>query len=1123
MKYKKYCCCMVCMFLYLGPLAHAQSTDHNYVKTVTMLDSTETKYNVSIDYFDGIGRLSQKITGVPPSSRYAHYLYQYDQNGRVSKEWIPVSDVTAGICLSQEEYSSKAIARDASPSKQYHYDALNRVTSVEGPGDEFGNHSSTYEYATNWLNEVKYFQATASGIIYTNSSQVFLYDIEKHTDADGNVYSIYKDFMGRTAVERRAQNQDTYYIYDQYGQLRCVLPPAASIQFTTTGQSVSYNSDVIKRYAYLYSYDNRGRCVEKKLPGCEPQRFYYDKNDRLTFMDDGNLRDKNRMRFYLYDKFGRNVVKGTCKTYSSDITSISIYATCWYNGQYDAYNANISLEEVQLEEVSFYDLYSNLRASSTLTSEEQGLLIFPTNDQMESAPTDLPQEKLVCTKTYQLDNSGKYTVTVFFYDEKGQLICSNSTNHLGGTDINYTDYTFTGKPKKTLHLHNAPDKPAITESVSYHYDRHDRLVAEFYRLNGEISPVLCTYTYDDFGRLLRKAVGGETVTYEYNVRDWPTVISSRKFKEYMIYASVPSGVSVAPPNPCYNGNLSGVRYKYGEGIICGFDYTYDNMNRLIKSRYGDNPSMGSGRNNAYTEEFSYDCMGNVTSLTRNGFRDDGTCGVIDELAHFYNGNQLVCVENYQAGAHYTGAFSYQDNDDSGEEYAYDKNGNLVKNLDRNISSIQYNTLNLPTRITTKDQNTYEAEYTYDGQGRKLRATYQKKVMDIVAPARPLTKTLAMSSRFEGLGNSRVRPETIIQDTIIHGAPIGDYSEFSQTDYCGNIIYRGNRATVLNAHGYTNIDTDAATGESTAMHYYYLKDHLGNNRVVFRDDGLVVQENHYYAYGNLTADCYGSDTQQYKYNGKELDRKLGIDLYDYGARWYDATGRLGFTTIDPLCEEDYSVSPYVYCRDNPIKYVDKIGLAPGDPFKTMDEAAFNFGLIYNYWSIKKNAEYTGAIYQYEKDGTTFYSYMASSPQGKSKSNYNNLDTSTVPNGIRPQIVATIHTHGADDSMTSTPHEGNEFSKTDINADVKNYKNSKGRIKAGYLCTTNGTLMKHMYNRDTGKWNVLTFKGEKNMLPSDANDNSHNKYTTKFIDEKKTQLNYFLNNITIFLEERRYADR
>ena len=667
--------------------------------------------------------------------------------------------------------------------------------------------------------------------------------------------------------------------------------------------------------------------------------------------------------------------------------------------------------------------------------------------------------------------------------------------------------------RKTLHLHNAPDKPAITESVSYRYDRHDQLVAEFYRLNGESSPVLCTYTYDDFGRLLRKAVGGETVTYEYNVRDWPTVISSSKFKEYMIYASVPSGVSVAPPSLCYNGNLSGVRYKYGAGILCGFDYTYDNMNRLIKSRYGDNPSMGSGRNNAYTEEFTYDCMGNVTSLTRNGFRDDGTCGVIDELAHFYNGNQLMCVENYQAGAHYAGAFSYQDNDDSGEEYAYDKNGNLVKNLDRNISSIQYNTLNLPTRITTKDQNTYEAEYTYDGQGRKLRATYQKKVMDIVAPARPLTKTLAMSSRFEGLGNSRVRPETIIQDTIIHGVPIADYSEFSQTDYCGNIIYRGNRATVLNAHGYTNIDTDAATGESTATHYYYLKDHLGNNRVVFRDDGLVVQENHYYAYGNLTADCYGTDAQQYKYNGKELDRKLGIDLYDYGARWYDATGRLGFTTMDPLYEEDYSVSPYVYCRDNPIKYVDKMGLAPGDFFESVDAAAIDFGMYYNGISILQNKEYASSIYfVVNKNNKIGFTYTVANPGTQDTSIH-----SAPPKGAF--VAALAHTHGGYDPK----YRNNDFSglwrSNAITAEEykdraprmnqkqkkRDIGNSNKRGLPSYLATPNGTLQK--YNPRTGEVSIISTE-----LPSDANDPTRKNHNSP--ESTTTHINTNTNNLNIF---------
>jgi RHS repeat-associated protein len=94
---------------------------------------------------------------------------------------------------------------------------------------------------------------------------------------------------------------------------------------------------------------------------------------------------------------------------------------------------------------------------------------------------------------------------------------------------------------------------------------------------------------------------------------------------------------------------------------------------------------------------------------------------------------------------------------------------------------------------------------------------------------------------------------------------------------------------------------------------------GSVRVVMAADGTVEQVNHYYAFGGLMGDSSGGDVQKYKYNGKELDRFLGWDMLDYGARWYDSKLQC-WSTVDPLAEKYYHISPYVYCADNPVKYV-----------------------------------------------------------------------------------------------------------------------------------------------------------------------------------------------------------
>ena len=108
-----------------------------------------------------------------------------------------------------------------------------------------------------------------------------------------------------------------------------------------------------------------------------------------------------------------------------------------------------------------------------------------------------------------------------------------------------------------------------------------------------------------------------------------------------------------------------------------------------------------------------------------------------------------------------------------------------------------------------------------------------------------------------------------------------------------------------------------------MYYYYLQDHLGNNRVVVNANGTVEQVNHYYPFGGLFGENTGYDKQPYKYNGKELDRMHGQDWYDYGARHYDAA-LSRCMCMDPLAEKYYDVSPYAYCGNNPINRIDIAG-------------------------------------------------------------------------------------------------------------------------------------------------------------------------------------------------------
>ena len=103
-------------------------------------------------------------------------------------------------------------------------------------------------------------------------------------------------------------------------------------------------------------------------------------------------------------------------------------------------------------------------------------------------------------------------------------------------------------------------------------------------------------------------------------------------------------------------------------------------------------------------------------------------------------------------------------------------------------------------------------------------------------------------------------------------------------------------------------------------YFYIKDYQGNVRVVLNQANQPVEVNSYYSYGGLMAATTIEGIQPYKYSTKELDRENGLDWYDFLARQMDSMVPR-FTTIDPLAEKYYSLSPYTWCAGNPLRYID----------------------------------------------------------------------------------------------------------------------------------------------------------------------------------------------------------
>jgi len=880
----------------------AQSSTQNYIATAvpyqTVSDAntlSDVNSNTSIQYVDGLGRPSQTVQrAITPLGADLVSGIQYDNFGRDNQHWLPaVAGGNNGAYYQGFASQSQVSNNDAKPYSiaEYEPSPLNRVTAQFGPGADWYNNNKKKNiiYTTN-NTYVRNYYIEESQLFCGLYSAASLYK-NQTTDEDGKTVEEFTDKLGRKVLSRVAGDHDTYYVYDDRNNLRYVLPPLAADQsLGPVGEGAGTTLDL---YGYIYHYDGQNRCTEKKLPGCDWIYMVYDKADRLILSQDGNQRAKPTKQWTVtkYDAFGRVLYTGLINSNDSRATMESNYSGSMTPESYTgsgpvAGYTSANLTPTTVLTVNYYDNYGFLSYSG---NNPGGMLSSGTLSGYDSpAATTYAKTLLTGTRVYHLDNPSLFEVSALYYDKYGRVVQSRASNHLGGYDITYSALDFTGKPTRTYKTHGINGASAtITELYSYVYNKAQQLQVTTYSLNGGSTVVLALNTYDDFGRLTTKKrhTNADTESHTYNVRSWPTNNTSGSFQENLYYNNgLPSGVT-----PCYNGNIAMNTWTYN-GAVKKYGYAYDALNRLTTSILYDANNQSS---TSFSETFTFDKMGNVANLGRTG-----SFTQIDGLTLSYNGNQLTKVDDANGSRNLYDIKEYSSRNASGDDFAYDANGNMVKDLDRNIVTIQYNVLNLPDVIQFRNGN--QIKNSYDAGGHKLGTEY-------------FTQLLYINPLADG---------QIISQSYIPGSvdQIGNA-------YIGTMEYKtqnGNSSLTAISRIYN--DEGYVENPGNPQYYYYRKDHLGDNREVWlANTGETVQRTQYYPSGLPWAYNAGDNPskQLRKYNGKEFVEMHGYDTYDIVWRqYYPAIMR--FQTLDPYAEKYYSLSTYSMCGDNTVNRTDPDG-------------------------------------------------------------------------------------------------------------------------------------------------------------------------------------------------------
>lgn len=865
----------------------------------------------AIQYYDGLGRPVENIAyGITPQHEDLVGVTQYNGLHRTDKQWLPVSLKTNGEFQNVSSVMTQAESSysDARPFTELVYEpsALDCVTGRIKPGETWATHPSGTDFLLNDENdEVKIYKVLSGGLLggstgekVQNAGQFYaagsLYK-KKLYDEDGTTtLTVFTDKSGRKILERR-NYCDSYFIYDERGLLRYVLSKQKSV--LPTGIFDLNSDNGLRNFAYCYQYDDRGNMIYKRVPGCAPQFMVYDATNRLVLKQDGYQRQTNSWTVYAYDSIGRNLYEAEIQNNRTHSYLISAFADKWqvehFSNSRQARNLGttgyastiMGNNNARIFTVRYYDTYNFLYLPLGAGVDRDKLMYSPKDGYgvRHGNATGL----LTGMRIYNLSED-TYTTVAYYYDHNGRIIQKRGTRNSGGYDIVHIGYNFDGTVAQRL-SERGPSDDTVTEHYVYDYDHAGRVKSVSYRLNDGSEIVLCSQSYDEFGRLeeKRRHDGADVIRYSYDMRNSLTGIQSRVFSEKLFYAdSIEAGVTAR-----YNGNISAAHICH-EDVSREFVYSYDDVNRFV----GAHVNTPTGKKPV--ELFTYSSWGVIATLLRyNGDR------IIDALEYSYENNaRLASVTDNVHSSDIYGLKEYHDNNTYGVDMKYDVHGNLVSDVDRGIVKIKYNYLNLPDTIQFFNGN--QIVNLYDALGRKYKSICFTAFPTAVVPVKDV-----VHYNFDN-------------DNVY--CYITEYDGNIETGYYLNYDYS---RKIYNPEGYVS-------GNS---YYYYHKDHLGNNCAVWNaGTNTVVQSMLYYPSGLPMAVSMGQSEQNRKYNGKEYIEAYGYDMYDYGFREYYATiGR--FTSVDPLAEKYPHMSPYTYAGNNSISNIDYMGLMPFNTLVTKGQS------------------------------------------------------------------------------------------------------------------------------------------------------------------------------------------